>query len=391
MKKYLFGVAVIILCIACAVWITKGCAREVPTDAITPTTDERQPIVHPDQRAPVLNISNTIVVSNGVIVVDMREKIRFEDPCYNDYLQELRKAAEKGADSRFTLHVVNQDGKEVADAEVDVLFPFNGRRGNTITGKTDTHGLFLVEDRTTGESSFTISKKGYYRTSSKFSVFKIGTRCLQNGRWIPWDPMIHVTLKEIRKPIPMIAKRVETKFPKDAKSMGFDFLVGDWVAPHGKGVTADLLYIYEEDRTDKNNVNLKLTLAFPGSGNGCYMKKKEEFSAFISDHEARLDSYSSNIVSRVYKQNGTYVYEDQITEKDYLVYRVRSSCDEKGNVVSAHYGKIYGPLEAPRDLARIIRVISYFNPTPNDRNLEFDGKNNLLEGQSSRERRVYTP
>jgi hypothetical protein len=215
-------------------------------------------------------------------------------------------------------------------------------------------------------------------------------RSFENGRWIPWDPTLQVTLKEIRKPISMFVKKVETKLPKDVHSMGFDFLVGDWVAPHGKGITADMLYVYEEDRTDKDNINLKLTLAFPGSGNGCYMKKKEEFSTLVSDHEARSDNYSSNIVSRVYKQNGAYLFEDQITENDYLVYRVQSRCDEKGNVISAHYGKIYGPLEAPRDLARRIKVISYFNPTPNDRNLEFDGKNNLFKDPESMEE-VYNP
>jgi hypothetical protein len=159
MKKYLYGVAVIILCVTCAVWIQKGCARELPSDTIIPKTDERQPIGHPHQRPLLSNMSNTVVVSNGVIVVDTREKIPPEDPYYNDYLQELRRVAEKGADSKFTLHVVDQDGREVADAEVDVLFPFNGRQGNTISGKTDAHGLFPVEDRTTGEPSFTVTKK----------------------------------------------------------------------------------------------------------------------------------------------------------------------------------------------------------------------------------------
>jgi hypothetical protein len=39
----------------------------------------------------------------------------------------------------------------------------------------------------------------------------------------------------------------------------------------------------------------------------------------------------------------------------------------------------------------MVSFIYYFNPTPNDRNLEFDGKNNLLKEQSSRERRCFAP
>jgi hypothetical protein len=391
MKKYLFVIVVIIFCVTCAVWIQKGCVREVPSVAIIPKTDERQLIGHTNQHSPLPDLSNIFVVSNGVIVVDTREKIRFDGPDYNNYLRELRSAAEKGADSKFTLHVTDQDGKEVADAEVEVLFPFNGRRGNTLSGKTDTHGLFSVEDKTTGEPSFVVMKKGYYRTSGNFAVLKIGTRCLQNGRWIPWNPTIHVTLKEIRKPIPMIAKRVETKFPKDTKSMGFDFLVGDWVAPHGKGMTADMLFVYEEDRKGKGNYDLTRTLAFPDFGNGCYMKKKDEFCTLMSDLEARTDNYSSNSVLRIVRKDGNYVVRrTQITENDYLVFRARSSCDEKGNIVSAYYGKIYGPVGVPGSINQIFSFTYYFNPTPNDRNLEFDGKNNLLKGLSSLEQ-VYIP
>ena len=50
-------------------------------------------------------------------------------------------------------------------------------------------------------------------------------------------------------------------------------------------------------------------------------------------------------------------------------FRVRTKLDESGNVVSARYGKIYG------DLAQFTY---YFNPTPNDRNVEFDLKQNLM-------------
>ena len=291
------------------------------------------------------------------------------------------KACQNGADAKVTLRIIDSRGAPVPEADIQMaFFPQDSYETAKITkGLTDKDGLFVASGKTVDDISFTAMKTNYYVTSRKFHFYWRGTECVKDGHWQPWNPTLEVVLKEKRKPIPMIAKKVESKFPNAVPSMGFDFLVGDWVAPHGKGVTADMLYIYEEDRTDKNNVDLKLTLAFPGSGNGCYMRKKEKFSTLMSDYEARLDNYSSNIVSRVYKQNGAYVYEDQITDDDYLVYRVRSSCDEKGNVVSAHYGKIYGPLEAPRDLSRIIKVVSYFNPTPNDRNLEFDGKNNLLK------------
>lgn len=336
------------------------------------------------------NTSTMLVVSNGVIVVDTREKIRFDGLDYNNYLLELRSAAEKGADSKFTLHVVDQDGKEVADAEVEVLFPFNGRRGNTLSGKTDAHGLFLVEDKTTGEPSFIVMKKGYYRTTSTFGVFKIGTRCLQNGRWIPWDPKFEVTLKEIRKPVPMIVKRVESKLPKFDVPVGFDFKAGDWVAPYGKGIIADMILTYSEIEREDSWSKYDFKVEFPAPAGGAYIKKKDTYSELGSSHEATEEAYSS-CLSFVYERTDSKIIQDiKIAPEDYLVFRSRTETDEKGALKTAHYGKIYGPFKFADGRDREVVFYYYFNPTPNDRNLEFDGKNNLLKNSTSRER-TYKP
>jgi hypothetical protein len=55
-------------------------------------------------------------------------------------------------------------------------------------------------------------------------------------------------------------------------------------------------------------------------------------------------------------------------------FRVRTKVDDRGNIVSAHYGKIYGDF---------MQFAYYYNPTPNDRNIEFDPKQNLLGGLQS--------
>jgi hypothetical protein len=56
---------------------------------------------------------------------------------------------------------------------------------------------------------------------------------------------------------------------------------------------------------------------------------------------------------------------------------VRTVKDHAGNIVSARYGKIYGDF---------MQFSYYLNPTPNDRNIEFDPKQNLLGGLKSFER-----
>ena len=50
--------------------------------------------------------------------------------------------------------------------------------------------------------------------------------------------------------------------------------------------------------------------------------------------------------------------------------------NESGKIVSALYGKIHG--EIGYSWTRGIRFIYYLNPTPNDRNLEFDPSRNLF-------------
>jgi hypothetical protein len=56
------------------------------------------------------------------------------------------------------------------------------------------------------------------------------------------------------------------------------------------------------------------------------------------------------------------------------LFRVRTELDQDGNVKSTLYGKIYGDF---------MHFRYYLNPTPNDRNIEFDPKQNLIHNLQS--------
>ncbi len=61
------------------------------------------------------------------------------------------------------------------------------------------------------------------------------------------------------------------------------------------------------------------------------------------------------------------------------LYRVRTKKDETGKIISAHYGKIRGPIKfGAYAKATSLSITYYFNPTPLDRNMEFDPKQNLF-------------
>ena len=60
-------------------------------------------------------------------------------------------------------------------------------------------------------------------------------------------------------------------------------------------------------------------------------------------------------------------------------FRVRTKKDDAGKIITAQYGKIRGPIEYwIRAHKNGLSMTYYFNPTPNDRNMEFDPKRNLF-------------
>ena len=66
-----------------------------------------------------------------------------------------------------------------------------------------------------------------------------------------------------------------------------------------------------------------------------------------------------------------------IDEKLGFFIKTRIKLDEKGNVISAHYAKFIQDVQI--DIRGRIKFTSYYNPTPNDTNLEFDLKKNLFK------------
>jgi hypothetical protein len=168
-------------------------------------------------------------------------------------------------------------------------------------------------------------------------------------------------LKKIGKPIPMYAKQIDSIiFPAYNKAVGYDLMAGDWVAPYGKGVTAD--FLFTENHTNAQS-GYTFTISFPHQGDGIQGYTRDwnlGVSFLLSSNEAPADGYQSQ-------------YEQTQMPNPYRIYyfHVRTVLDSQGNILSTHYGKIYGDF---------MQFSYYLNPTPNDRNVEFDPKHNLLGG-----------
>jgi hypothetical protein len=189
----------------------------------------------------------------------------------------------------------------------------------------------------------------------------------------------------------MYAKNVDAFIPTQDTPSGFDLEFGDWVAPYGKGKKADLLIIYHAKIEDILNFSNQLVIACNNKLDGLQRARKEIESSLLSTYEAPIDGYQQQMVLTINRTKHTIIMHEEIGDKEYLIFRTRTVLDEKGNIVSAQYGKIYGPIEYGRadENHSAIRFTYYFNPTANDRNLEFDPSRNLF-GQTDKQR-VYQP
>jgi hypothetical protein len=261
------------------------------------------------------------------------------------------------------IKVIDENGSPVAKANVKVGY-YTNNTSVDIDGTTDINGMLIVTHSTSTFNyieyalSFGIDKEGYYGTRSSCDL------------GIPydakkWNPAVTILIKKVGKPIAMYAKKyvMGLKLPEYNKQIGYDLMIGDWVGPYGKGINSDILFT--ENHADEKS-GYTFTIGFPKEGDGLQeftLPDREIGSGLRSPHEAPVDGYQS-------KHEQTQMPDPN---RNYF-FRVRTAKDHEGNIVSAHYGKIYGDF---------MQFTYYLNPTPNDRNIEFDPKQNLLGGLQS--------
>jgi hypothetical protein len=221
------------------------------------------------------------------------------------------------------------------------------------------------------EVGFQADKPGYY----SISVDRTLGPDYDPAKWTFTQTMV---LKKAVKPIAMYAKfnTPGLKVPEYGKPIAYDLEIGDWVGPYGKGINKDI--IFQKDYTDKGTEGYysKVTVSFPKDGDGIQVynvPETEKGSGLRSPHEAPLNAYQPEVTRESSALKGQPSKFEYDPTRIYF-FRVRTALDQQGNVVRARYGKIYGDF---------MQFTYYLNPTPNDRNIEFDPKQNLLHNLQS--------
>lgn len=271
---------------------------------------------------------------------------------------------------KVTFHITDAETKDVL-TNAQVMVYNNGWE----TKKVDMGGFCTFEGRGLSMGWKGHSKlDGYYNDSSGVTFTK-WNRVL--NRREPWDPTIEVKMRPIKNPVSMVQKRVESlKIPAWDEQLGFDLEKADWTAPYGKGIQADFFVNMSRRFEHSSDYDAVATITFPNEGDGIQLYTMlEEFqtSSYKFPYEAPVDGYKN-----------TYVFERHATlretkctfnpEKDMYIFRARTKKDKDGNIVSANYGRM-GRIEI--GWGEVFDTSYWFNPVPNERSLEYSGKNLL--------------
>ena len=269
------------------------------------------------------------------------------------------------------------------------------------TQETDVNGFCTLKGKTNiGRAGCGVDKQGekYYGAGGRGFHF---TKKNIFGVWQPDNLVATIRLQRVEHPIPLFVKNVRPKvasgtFDGTNAVLRYDLVLGDWLPPEGKGECADLeirtrltidevLQVGKYKDWKKTFFTFSNTVRFPSEGNGCCAEMTSP-TAGIKLRVAPEDGYGNMTGIRQGTRktmNGPNAYAKKFTDSNpnrCYYFRIRSRFDDKGNLVEAYYGKVYGDFNfhGRWDLGfRGVDFLYYLNPKSLDRNLEWDIKTNL--------------
>jgi hypothetical protein len=285
---------------------------------------------------------------------------------------------------RYTVHVVDEAGNPLPGITFEALLDedaVNLDKKIRVPQSTDINGDLTIEGYSSDGfpvMAKPLSGRGYYDSGFPLKPFQR----IENGRWQPWGTEVTAMMRLIGQPIPLLVRNLNLPIPRTAPSVGLDLEEADWIAPFGRGKTADLMVkLVQLDFKGVMDEKVSAIISFPNPADGIQAVTVSELyrtSRFIWPREAPLTGYQQPVEAhRILIGGGRGPKPDFSFGKDQThFFRVRTS-QAGGTVTSALYGKIKGGVVVGTDRQGNpwFGLSYYLNPTPNDRNLEFSGKN----------------
>jgi hypothetical protein len=269
---------------------------------------------------------------------------------------------------------------------------------------TDKNGFCRLKGRTNcGNVCCIVSvpPKGFYTGDSW------GTNFVKRnifGIWQPDNLVVTLRLQRVEHPIPLFVKQIFSRASDSVSSnyfdigkgkMQFDMLKGSFLPPIGNGEHADICFtrLEREDLGVGTNFNGRTSLAYRdgmrvellGEGNGLIEIPSKKTDG-IKIRTAPLDGYKADYLVTKGKDKSVKYFSSSNPDRNFA-FRIRTKKDKNGKIVSAFYGKIYGDIDFKKFTSNVPvaapSFMYYLNPTPLDRNLEWDMKTNLCPNPGS--------
>jgi len=298
----------------------------------------------------------------------------------------------------LTLKVNDDTGRVMVGAHAEIMFRSITNKEITQKGPTDERGEFRASTEQTIETKLRASMPGHYRAlvrDSDYYDMPIG------------KATVPVVLPRVLQPTALHALRASLNLPVQDQWLGYDLQAADFVPPHGKGKTADIRFKYRSEflgyRSDGKNLARARELSLISAerrGEGFSEEAfKKSAGHWSGDLEVSFPSEKEGIIIETerywfygqlrlphlapetgYAPSQRYEMTNQGPRPEprrvgYFL-RTRVKLDADGDIISANYAKIYDDIRF--DARGTVSFWYYFNPTPNDRNLEFDPARNLF-------------
>jgi hypothetical protein len=293
-------------------------------------------------------------------------------------------------DVKLQVTVSDEQGSPIRDAQVICCFskpvdskdPWKGQTSDKVQALTDYNGKVSAKGKSMNEMTVVSRKVGYYDSREPLYNLKFDREKLQ---WLPYEREVKLVLRKIVNPIPMYAWNMRRMdYPVGTNVwVGYDMLLAEWMPPHGKGEVEDVrLHVLRATAAyDRTQPAVILTILFMGEKNGvCGIddQKVSNQSWLKLPYCAPREGYSEKEF-RFEKRFGEHEFKTMTnTGTTNCFFRIRSKIDKDGKFIEGLHGKIHGPVGVEGGKHIPICVIYYVNPTPNDLNMEFDPKKNLV-------------
>lgn len=280
------------------------------------------------------------------------------------------RALQHGAEARLTLRIVDSRGIPVKEAKINGTFLIGDVSGHKVEAVTDEEGVAVIEEKCTYEMLFHVSKDGYYMTTYRHYFSVPGFDCVKDGRWLPWDPVLEVVLKEVRNPEKMIIANKSLTFPK-GQTVGFDFEVGDLLSPYGKGMSADISLWFEQSIQKTPYCYSNNIVVSACDGGSIATLQKDLFSQFKFAYEAPLEGWMQSAELGLVRTHDKILRDVSLKENEYWVVKTHDKFGNKRFGIISDFS--FGGSDKGTNFCGV-GISFIFNTSSSSRNLEFYNK-----------------